>query len=88
MRKYVKKYKPEYYATLLMPAGITSETSIRYKDEENLLTGEKDTDDVYINQILPAKMKINLKSLNRFSFFQEIITMFRTIFAVLGKNYE
>lgn len=31
--KYVEKYKPEYFATLLLPAGITSEASIRYKDE-------------------------------------------------------
>lgn len=35
--KYVKKYKPEYLATLLLPAGITSEASIRYKDEAELL---------------------------------------------------
>ena len=34
--KYVKKYKPEYMATLLLPAGITSEASIRYKDEADL----------------------------------------------------
>ena len=34
--KYVEKYKPEYYATLLLPAGITSEASIRYKDEAKL----------------------------------------------------
>ena len=35
--KYVEKYKPEYMATLLLPAGITSEASIRYKDEATLL---------------------------------------------------
>lgn len=35
--KYVKKYKPEYLATLLLPAGITSEASIRYKDEAELI---------------------------------------------------
>ena len=31
--KYVEKYKPEYMATLLLPAGITSEASIRYEVE-------------------------------------------------------
>ena len=35
--KYVERYKPEFYATLLMPAGITSEASIRYKNEDKLL---------------------------------------------------
>ena len=40
--KYVEKYKPEYMATLLLPAGITSEASIRYKDEAELLNGAED----------------------------------------------
>ena len=86
--KYVEKYKPEYYATLLMPAGITSEASIRYKDEDKLLNAADDVDSVYINQVLPAKMKWNLKSLCTFSFPKEIATMFRTVAAVLGKDYR
>lgn len=86
--KYVERYKPEYNATLLMPAGITSEASIRYKDEAKLLDAADDEDDVYVNEVLPAKMKWNLNSITRFSFFREILTMFRTVFAVLGKDYE
>lgn len=86
--KYVERYKPEYYATLLMPAGITSEASFRYKDEEKLLNIADDVDDVYMNQVLPAKMVWNLESVRRFRFLREILTMFRTILAVLGKNYH
>lgn len=86
--KYVEKYKPEYYATLLMPAGITSETSIRYKDEDALLDAADDVDDVYVNQVLPAKMKLNLESVRRFRFLRQILTMFRTVAAVLGKDYN
>lgn len=86
--KYVEQYKPEYNATLLMPAGITSEASIRYKDEAKLLDTASDVDRVYIEQVLPAKMKWNLNSIERFSFLREILTMFRTVFAVLGKDYE
>lgn len=86
--KYVERYKPEFNATLLMPAGITSEASIRYKDEDKLLNGAGDVDRVYIEQVLPAKMKWNLDSIRRFSFMQEILTMFRTVFAVLGKEYK
>lgn len=48
--KYVEKYKPEYLATLLLPAGITSEASIRYKDEAQLLDVADDVDRVYIYQ--------------------------------------
>ena len=66
--KYVKKYKPEYYATLLLPAGITSETSIRYKDEAQLLDVAEDVDRVYVDEVLPAKMKFNLQYIRKFSF--------------------
>lgn len=86
--KYVERYAPEYYATLLLPAGITSEASIRYKDEDRLLNGAEDVDRVYVEQVLPAKMKWNLESIRRFSFPREILTMLRTVAAVLGKDYE
>lgn len=86
--KYVERYKPEYNATLLMPAGITSEASIRYKDEDKLLNAADDVDEVYVNRVLPEKMKWNLESIRRFRFFREILTMFRTVFAVLGKDYN
>lgn len=86
--KYVKGYTPEMLATLLMPAGITSEAAIRYKDENKLLNAADDVDKVYIEEILPAKMVWNLESVRRFRFLREILTMFRTVFAVLGKDYE
>ena len=86
--KYVEKYEPEYFATLLLPAGITSEASIRYKDEAELLDAADDVDIVYVEEVLPGKMKYNLESVKHFSFIGEIATMFRTVFAVLGKEYK
>lgn len=86
--KYVEQYKPKYMATLLLPAGITSEASIRYKDEAELLDAASDVDKTYIEEVLPGKMKYNLDSLKNFSFFGDIATMFRTVLAVLGKDYE
>ena len=86
--KYVEKYKNEWMATLLMPAGITSEASIRYKDENKLLDVANDVDKVYIEQVLPEKMKWNLDAVRRFGFGREVLLMFQTVFAVLGKNYE
>lgn len=86
--KYVKQYKPEYMATLLMPAGITSEASIRYKDEDKLLKKADDVDKAYVENVLPGKMKYNLESIKKFSFWGEIVTMFRTVLAVLGKDYK
>ena len=85
--KYVDAYTNEMNATLLLPAGITSEASIRYKDEAELLDAADDVDKVYIEDILPAKMKYNLDSIKFFSFGGDIVTMFRTVAAVLGKEY-
>lgn len=85
--KYVKMYTKEMRATLLLPAGITSEASIRYKDESRLLDVSDDIDNKYIEKILPEKMNYNLESIKKFSLGRELIIMFKTIFAVLGKEY-
>lgn len=84
--RYVELYRNEYYATLLMPAGITSEASIRYKDEDKLLNAADNVDRVYIEEVLPDKMRWNLESIRHFGFLREILTMFRTVVAVMGKN--
>ena len=86
--RYVEKYEPEYFATLLLPAGITSEASIRYKDEDKLLSAADDVDRVYLEKVLPEKMKWNLESIRDYSLLHDIRTMFRTVFAVLGKEYK
>ena len=86
--KYVAEYTDEMMATLLLPAGVTSLASIYYKDEAKMLDGVEDTDKVYIEKILPAKMHYNLKGIEQFSFFGDIKIMFMTVFAVLGKEYK
>ncbi len=85
-KAYVRKYKPEMRATLLLPAGVTSEASIRYKDEAMLMNDIEDVDKIYIEEVLPAKMKFNLASVRNFSFFNEILIMIRTVFAVIERN--
>ena len=84
--KYVEKYTPEMWATLLLPAGVTSEASIRYKDEAALLDAAEDVDTTYIQDVLPGKMKYNLRSIQEYSFFKDIETMFQTVFAVVEKD--
>ena len=86
--KYVSRYTPEMTATLLLPAGVTSLASIYYKDEAELLNSAEDTDKVYVEKILPAKMYYNLKAIEKFGFWRDIKTMFMTVFAVLGKEYK
>lgn len=86
--KYVSEYTPKMMATLLLPAGVTSLASIYYKDEAELLNGAEDTDKVYIEKILPAKMYYNLKAIEKFGFWRDVKTMFMTVFAVCGKEYK
>ena len=86
--KYVEQYRPEYYATLLLPAGITSEASIRYKDEDKLLSTADDVERVYMEKVLPEKMKWNLEGILGFSLLGEMLIMFRTLKAVAGKNED
>ena len=81
--KYVKEYAGEMYATLLLPAGLTSRTSIAYKDEDKLLKDAKDADKVYVDEILPVKMKYNLESLRRFGVREDMTVMWNTFVSVL-----
>ncbi len=82
--RYVDKYEKEYYATLLIPAGITSLASIMYKDEEKLLNTADDVDEVYINKILPDKMEYNLSYTKNFGFRSDIKLMFKTVKEVIS----
>lgn len=80
--KYVDRYTPEMMATLLMPAGITSLASIRYKDEAVIIGDVSDPDEVdriYVEKVLPEKMKYNLEYIDRFSVRRDIRLMLSTV---------
>ena len=83
VEKYVNQYTNEMKATLLLPAGVTSRASIEYKDEEKLLENAENADEVYIDKVLPEKMKYNLQAIEKFSFWEDIKTMFATVAAVM-----
>lgn len=83
--KYVEKYTPEMMATLLMPAGITSEASVYYKDENELLDASEDVEKTYLEVVLPDKMKYNLAAIRGFSFIDDIKVMILTVLAVFRK---
>lgn len=86
VKKYVDQYTPEMYATLLLPAGVTSLASIEFKDEDEILEkytlNGRETNEVYINEVLPLKMEYNLKAITSFNFIKEIGTMISTLVKV------
>lgn len=81
--RYVAAYSDVMWATLLLPAGVTSTASIEYKDEDRLLSNAEDADKTYIDAILPAKMQYNLQYLLDYSFWKDIKIMIKTVLAVL-----
>lgn len=83
--KYVERYSDEMLATLLLPAGVTSLASIKFKDEDELLKDAENVDDTYVNEVLPKKMEYNLQSLEKYGFWRDIGTMFQTVGAILKR---
>ena len=87
--KYVKQYTREMYATLLLPAGVTSEASVMFKDEDVMIAeGVKEglsVDEVYVERELPEKMKGNLDGVRRFSVWGELLVMVKTLKVAAGR---
>ncbi len=81
--RFVREYTKEMLATLLLPAGVTSEACIKYKDEERLLESAESADEIYIRRILPGKMKYNLESIRDFGLLKEFKTIAKTGGAVM-----
>lgn len=87
VKKYVDKYTDEMKATLLMPAGVTSIASIKYKDEDEILEkaveSGKDTELAYVEDVLPDKMKYNLEYIKKFNIIEDIRICIETIIKVV-----
>lgn len=81
--KYVKEYNLEMLATLLLPAGITSEASIKYKDESEILEGAINVEEVYIRDVLSSKMIYNLEYITRVTLIHDFKIIITTFILVL-----
>lgn len=86
--KFTDKYTNDMLATLLLPAGVTSLASIKFKDEAELLAEAEDVDKAYVERILPEKMKYNLEYIEKFSFSGDIKLIFKTVAEVFTSRGE
>ena len=84
--KYVEEYSNEMLATLLLPAGITSEASIEFKDEDKILDGVDNVDRVYVQDVLPIKMVFNVEYIKDVSIWNDFSLMINTALAVIKKD--
>ena len=71
------------YATLLLPPGLTSVTSIMYKDEEKILDRADDPELEYVSRVLPDKMKYNLEEILKIGIFYNTVTLLKTVKAII-----
>lgn len=79
VKRYVLVYSEEMYATLLLSPGMLSRASVKYKNENELLTGIPDPQEMYIKKILPDKMKENLAYLKQISLKEDFIIVMKSI---------
>lgn len=83
--RYVKEYSDEMMASLLMQPGASGVASIAYRYENEMLKDKEDPEQYYIQTILPDKMRINLDYLKKFSIWQDLWLMLRTVGCVFHK---
>ncbi|MBR5642761.1 MAG: sugar transferase [Salinivirgaceae bacterium] len=84
VRKYVDLYTDEQKAVLSVRPGITDYASIEYVDENELLGNAENPDDVYINQIMPDKIKLNMKYIEN----KSVKEYFKIIFLTIEKIFR
>lgn len=81
VRKYVELYNSDQKRVLSVKPGITDYASIEFSNENELLGKAENPEEVYINEIMPAKLKLNLKYIAE----QGIRTDLKIIFSTIGK---
>lgn len=81
--KYVAMYDENQLKVLSVKPGITDLASIEFRNENDLLDGDEDPERKYIEEIMPAKLELNLKYIEKAGFFYDIGLIFKTIGKVI-----
>lgn len=84
VQEYINQYPKQIkYKVLSVKPGITDYASIEFKDENSMLEGVENPNDVYINEILPIKQKYYLQYVDEQSVLLDIKLIFKTIIAII-----
>jgi lipopolysaccharide/colanic/teichoic acid biosynthesis glycosyltransferase len=79
--RYVALYNLEQQQILSVRPGITSAASLAYRHEELMLSGP-DWEDMYVDNLMPAKLKIDLEYLSKRTLWTDVVLILRTIAAM------
>jgi lipopolysaccharide/colanic/teichoic acid biosynthesis glycosyltransferase len=85
VRKYVNLYNREQMQVLSVRPGITDEASIRYFEESDLLAKAEDPERMYIEKVMPEKLRINLEYIKHRSLGRDFGIIFRTFARIVKK---
>ena len=83
VRRYVDMYSKEQLKVLSVRPGLSDFASIEYINENELLGKSENPEKTYIEEIMPAKLKLNLKYIQQKSFSTDIKLIFKTIGKIL-----
>ncbi len=84
VRRYVDLYNDEQKKVLSVKPGITDYASIEYRNENEILGKADNPEQIYIDEIMPAKLKLNLKYIEEKSFSVDLKIIFKTIGKVIS----
>ncbi len=85
VRKYVDMYSERQMRVLSVRPGLTDYASIKYVDENALLSASDDPESTYVNKIMPDKLELNLKYIDNISILEDVKIIFQTIIAIFKK---
>jgi len=78
VRKYVNMYTPDQLRVLDVRPGITDYASIEYRNENELLAKSSDPERTYVDEVMPAKLRLNMKYIEEKSLWTDVKILFRT----------
>ncbi|MGC2063624.1 MAG: sugar transferase, partial [Thermodesulfovibrionales bacterium] len=82
VREFVELFKQEYGKLLRVRPGITDPASLRYSEEEKVLSSTDNWQADYTNRILPEKIRLSLRYVEKHDIFTDVGLIFRTIFKI------
>ncbi|HRN37356.1 MAG TPA: sugar transferase, partial [Flavobacteriales bacterium] len=82
--KYVALYTEEQRHVLNVRRGITGMASIDYIDENELLARAADPEKAYVEEVMPAKLALDLRYVRERSFLLDLRIILATVTKVFG----
>ena len=86
VREYIDLYDDIQKNILKIKPGITSTASIKYRNEAEILGRSEDPEKMYIEEVMPEKIKLSLKYIEDMGFFYDLGLIFKTIFKIFDRE--